>query len=134
MARIYSKEDLQARTQVVIEDAIASKEPVYINQNGKASVIMIDADTYLSDMQALREFKRIYKDAPIKATKAPDTASTEASDSSAGDAASQEAGADKKYAWRCTICGYMEYADELPDDYACPLCGAGKDAFERVEV
>ena len=39
-----------------------------------------------------------------------------------------------KYAWRCTVCGHIEYADELPDDFVCPICGVGKDKFERVEL
>ncbi|MBX9033905.1 flavin reductase [Gordonibacter massiliensis (ex Traore et al. 2017)] len=39
-----------------------------------------------------------------------------------------------KFAWRCTVCGHMEYVDELPDDFVCPVCGVGKDMFERVEV
>lgn len=30
----------------------------------------------------------------------------------------------------CTICGYVYKTDgDLPDDFTCPLCGAGKDAF-----
>lgn len=39
-----------------------------------------------------------------------------------------------RYAWRCTVCGHIEYADELPDDYLCPVCGVGKELFERIEV
>lgn len=50
--------------------------------------------------------------------------------------------------WRCTVCGYIYNPeegdptqgiepgtpfDELPDDWVCPECGAGKDAFEPVE-
>ncbi len=38
------------------------------------------------------------------------------------------------YAWRCTICGHIEYVDELPDDFVCPICGMGKDMFERIEL
>ena len=31
----------------------------------------------------------------------------------------------------CSVCGYVHKTDgELPDDFKCPLCGAGKDAFE----
>lgn len=37
-------------------------------------------------------------------------------------------------AWQCTLCGYIEYVDELPDDFVCPICGATKDFFERIEV
>ena len=41
--------------------------------------------------------------------------------------------------WRCTICGY-EYDEskegvpfeQLPEDWACPVCGAPKDAFEKI--
>jgi rubredoxin len=51
----------------------------------------------------------------------------------------------KKY--RCQICGYdyEEQAgdpdngvapgtawDDVPDDWACPICGAGKDAFDEL--
>lgn len=39
-----------------------------------------------------------------------------------------------KIAWRCTVCGHMEYIDELPDDFLCPVCGVGKDMFERIEL
>ncbi|MBQ3725473.1 MAG: rubredoxin [Selenomonadaceae bacterium] len=50
--------------------------------------------------------------------------------------------------WVCTVCGY-EYDEELgdidngiepdtkfedlPEDFECPLCGVGKDLFEKVE-
>lgn len=40
----------------------------------------------------------------------------------------------KKYAWRCTVCGHIEYVDELPDDFVCPICGVGKELFERIEI
>lgn len=46
--------------------------------------------------------------------------------------------------WVCTVCGYVydpaEGAEgippgtpfeQLPDDWACPLCGVGKDMFEK---
>ena len=40
----------------------------------------------------------------------------------------------------CTVCGWeYDEAEEgapfasLPDDYECPVCGAGKEAFELVE-
>lgn len=39
-----------------------------------------------------------------------------------------------QYAWRCTVCGHIEYVDELPDDFKCPVCGVGKDKFERIEL
>lgn len=51
--------------------------------------------------------------------------------------------------WQCIVCGwiYDEAAgvpeegiapgtawDDIPDDWVCPDCGAGKDDFEMVEV
>ncbi len=50
--------------------------------------------------------------------------------------------------WECKACGYLfnpEFGDaiadispgisfvELPDDWTCPECGAGRDMFEPVE-
>ena len=49
--------------------------------------------------------------------------------------------------WKCTICGYIydpETGDpdtgiapgtpfeKIPDTWGCPVCGAGKDAFEKI--
>ena len=50
--------------------------------------------------------------------------------------------------WKCIVCGYIYDEDEgdpdsgiepgtkfedLPDDWVCPLCGAPKDMFEKIE-
>ncbi|MDK2854633.1 MAG: hypothetical protein PWQ92_1527 [Thermococcaceae archaeon] len=50
--------------------------------------------------------------------------------------------------WKCIVCGYIydeEAGDpesgippgtkfeDLPDDWVCPLCGAPKDMFEKIE-
>ena len=34
--------------------------------------------------------------------------------------------------WRCKLCGYEYEGEELPEDYVCPVCGAGPDQFEKV--
>ena len=39
----------------------------------------------------------------------------------------------KKRKWRCSICGYIHEADDLPDDFKCHICGVGKEHFELVE-
>jgi len=51
--------------------------------------------------------------------------------------------------WECVLCGYIydpEVGDDtqdilpgtkwedLPDDWVCPICGAGKEDFEKVEA
>ena len=41
-----------------------------------------------------------------------------------------EAAAGKK--WVCKICGYVYEGDAVPEDYVCPICGAGPDAFEEA--
>jgi len=50
-------------------------------------------------------------------------------DESAAPAAA-EAAAGKK--WVCKICGYVYEGDEVPEDYKCPICGAGKEHFEEA--
>ena len=42
--------------------------------------------------------------------------------------------------WKCTVCEYIydEEAEgtafsDLPDDWVCPACGVGKEAFEKVD-
>ena len=54
----------------------------------------------------------------------------------AGGAAGADASEPTKprFGWRCTLCGHIEYVDELPDDFVCPVCGVGKDMFERIEL
>ena len=40
---------------------------------------------------------------------------------------------DKKIVgWRCKICKYEYQGSELPEDFACPLCGHGVDDFEPI--
>ena len=34
-----------------------------------------------------------------------------------------------KTAWICTICGYIYYGEELPEDFKCPKCGVDKTMF-----
>lgn len=36
-----------------------------------------------------------------------------------------------KTAWICTICGYIYYGEELPEDFKCPKCGVDKTMFEK---
>lgn len=36
-----------------------------------------------------------------------------------------------KTAWICSVCGYIYYGDELPDDFQCPICGVNKTFFDK---
>lgn len=42
--------------------------------------------------------------------------------------------------YRCTLCGYIYdnakeevKFEDLPSDWKCPLCGASKEQFEKIE-
>ncbi|TXT55018.1 MAG: Rubredoxin [Promethearchaeota archaeon] len=42
--------------------------------------------------------------------------------------------------WECIVCGWVYDEEEegtpfeeLPDDYTCPVCGAPKSQFEKIE-
>ena len=77
----------------------------------------------------------------VKGGKTPPKASSYLGDeqpapvsASAGEGGEGESAAAPMVGWRCTICGYIEYLDELPDDFECPICGVGKEMFERVEL
>ena len=35
--------------------------------------------------------------------------------------------------WACELCGYIYEGDSLPEDFLCPICGAGTDLFEEVQ-
>lgn len=34
-------------------------------------------------------------------------------------------------AWVCSVCGYIYYGEELPDDFICPVCKVGKSYFQK---
>lgn len=38
-----------------------------------------------------------------------------------------------KTAWVCSVCGYIYYGEELPEDFQCPTCGVGKDFFAKLD-
>lgn len=71
----------------------------------------------------------------VKGGKTPPKASSYLGEEQLAAAPAESTSAEQpKVAWRCTICGHMEYVDELPDDFVCPVCGVGKEFFERVEL
>lgn len=39
-----------------------------------------------------------------------------------------------KVAWVCKVCGYVHYSDELEPDFKCPMCGVGREMFERKTI
>ena len=41
----------------------------------------------------------------------------------------------EKEVWVCTVCGYVYDGEvpfeQLPEDWVCPVCGEGKEVFEK---
>lgn len=72
----------------------------------------------------------------VKGGKTPPKASSFESDGADAGVAPAEAPKDAapRYGWRCMICGYVVEMDELPEDFTCPMCGMGREAFERIKL
>lgn len=104
----------------------------------------MDLGTHVLIMGEVEESSVLSSDEPmtyayyhqVKGGKTPPKASSyEAPESSSPMPADDgDQGAAPRVAWRCTICGHVEYVDELPDDFVCPICGVGKEMFERIEL
>ena len=79
-------------------------------------------------------------DATAAAAPAADSAAGASTATAAGTEAALAGTADTtpsaaRYGWRCSFCGYVEEGyDELPEGYKCPICGKGRDMFNRVEL
>ena len=37
----------------------------------------------------------------------------------------------KKTSWVCSVCGHIHEGEELPEDFICPVCKHGKEAFQE---
>lgn len=61
MASTCTVAQLQNDFPAISDEILASREPVFIDQGGTASIALVPVDDYLRDMQALAEFKRIFE-------------------------------------------------------------------------
>ncbi|MCD8199984.1 MAG: type II toxin-antitoxin system Phd/YefM family antitoxin [Coriobacteriaceae bacterium] len=62
MATTCTVEELKAHPEAILDEVRSTRTPTYIDQKGTASVLLLDADVYLTQVQALNEFMRIYTD------------------------------------------------------------------------
>lgn len=110
----------------------------------------VDLGTHMLFIGTVVEAERLSDDEPmtyayyhaVKGGKTPPKASSFIADriedavppSAFGDADAHEDAPKIRYGWRCTICGHVEEVDELPDGFSCPICGVGKELFEKIEL
>ena len=38
---------------------------------------------------------------------------------------------DANAGWKCTVCGYVRLAEDIPDDFICPICRAPRSKFVK---
>lgn len=120
----YVKEGTCARFEVEVADTIDVGSHLLFTGVVKDCTVTNDDEPLTYEY-----YHRVLKGRtpPKAATYHGDGASASASPStSEGDA--------PKYAWKCTICGHIEYVDELPEDFRCPVCGVGRELFQRIEL
>lgn len=90
-----------------------------------------------SDAQRLSDAEPLtyaYYHSVLKGKTPPKASSYIASEENTADKTDDQTGGDKKYKFRCTVCGYELEIDEpeLPADFVCPICGVGPESFERI--
>lgn len=41
----------------------------------------------------------------------------------------------KLHSFQCNVCGYIykTQSEELPEDFVCPLCQAGREQFTKID-
>lgn len=140
--------DKYADTQMAVGEAGVS----CVTEHAVATFVVkvketLDMGTHLLIMGEVVESSVLSSDEPmtyayyhqVKGGKTPPKASSYEGDASSEAAAQEEAPAavaesKPKVAWRCKICGHIEYVDELPDDFKCPICGVGKELFEKIKL
>ena len=44
-----------------------------------------------------------------------------------------QASVSKPKGYICTVCGFIHDEDTLPEDFVCPICQHGRDAFEEIK-
>ena len=102
---------------------------------------VVDADVISEDVCMTYDYYH-----QIKGGKTPKAAATYVEEKKVGKATKEEIPRMAKY--RCKVCGYIydpEKGDpdggikpgtafeDIPDDWVCPVCGAAKDKFEKVD-
>jgi len=109
---------------------------------GARVVESVDVGTHMLIVGEVEEAEVLSDAAPmtyayyheVKGGKTPPKASGYVPDEPEKPVASAPAAAATRIAWKCKICGAVVEMDELPEDFKCPICGMGREVFERIEI
>lgn len=66
MEAVCTLKELKEHPQEVLERVEDGGETIFVNRGGKAKAVLVNADAYLNDMQALNEFKRIFAEGSVQ--------------------------------------------------------------------
>lgn len=138
----YVTEGICASVSVVVREVIdAGTHLVFIGDVERAEVVEDAAEpmtyAYYHQVKGGKTPSKasVYVEDETAAGFSGDAAESDNEESSSEDSSGAKSTQNKtRIAWRCKMCGYIEYVDELPDDFRCPICGATRDNFERIEV
>lgn len=66
MERVCSLKELKEHPEEILNLLEEGEGPFFVDRGGKARAMLVDADEYLSNMQALNEFKRIFAEGSVQ--------------------------------------------------------------------
>lgn len=122
----FCTEDMVARFSVTVLDTVDVGSHVIFVGDVMESERLVDAEpltyTYYHQIKGGKT--------PPKASSYQADEEKDADDVPASSEARSSDEATPRTSWRCAICGYIEIAEELPDDFKCPLCGQGREVFD----
>ncbi len=109
---------------------------------GARVVSVVDVGTHMLIVGEVEEAEVLSDAAPmtyayyheVKGGKTPPKASGYVPDEPEAQAEAAPAATATRIAWKCKICGAVVEMDELPEDFKCPICGMGREVFERIEI
>lgn len=108
----------------VISEADAGTHRVFVADVCDAQVLDLDGEPLTYE----------YYHRVLKGTTPPKASAFVAQDSVMDESAEKQS-ARSVHHFKCSLCGYVfETEDEeLPDDFKCPLCGAGTSMFKKID-
>lgn len=115
-----------------VEHAVARFSAKVIDEIDLGSHVLFVADVVESEVLSSEPVMTYAYYHAVKGGKTPPKASSFVSDAKNEEDVVPTVDENGRIGWKCQVCGHIEWVDELPDGYACPICGVGPDMFEKV--